>query len=399
MYENQTYNPYRNNIAIVKEYFKSPAVLALAIAHIVSIVISVVYSVLSAQITKDVMLQIADYLDSNPVLQNADGNTGNSIVEAIRDGLSSSSNTTIAFSIPILTILTVIGLMLLYFGSRKDDPDSAPNAGVTILNIVAILSLIGCIIAVVGMLIIVVALFFLYATFQAQPSHAFRLTLGGQRIEIDATLILILAIVFTVIAVICSFFILFYAINRKRYIGSIKKSLTTVELSRNGAKPFGVFCVILAVFTAFGLISSVMNLFLPGTANEALKEIGLNITVKNTAATILSVVSQAVSLVIMILQAKIALGYAKHIDYKRGGYDLPNDSGAGFAPVNAGVGTHTQNNPYSYLAQPKTEEPVKDDSFVNPYLDKKDVAKTTCPSCGAPTDANAPFCGNCGAKL
>ena len=39
MYE-QPYNPYRNNIDIIKNYFKSPMVLVLGILSIVSMILS-----------------------------------------------------------------------------------------------------------------------------------------------------------------------------------------------------------------------------------------------------------------------------------------------------------------------------------------------------------------------
>ncbi|MBR1533194.1 MAG: zinc-ribbon domain-containing protein [Ruminococcus sp.] len=398
MYEQQPYNPYRNNIAIIKDFFKSPMVLALAITHIVSMIISVVTSILSAAASKDIMRQISVYIDKNLVLQNADSDVGNQLVKGIRDALASDSTTTI--SIPVFTILTVIGLILLYVGSRNTNPDSAPTAGVTILNVIAILALVGYIILAVGMMIIAVALFIVYATFQAHPSRAFTVRLGADRLQIDATVLLILAIAFTVFAVICSFIMLFYVGSRKRFIGSVKKSLTSVELSNKGAKPFGVFSVIIAVFSIISLIGSIGSLFTGELQNEMLSKIGVTLPKGSIVISILSIVSQAVAVVVAILEAKLALGYAKYIDEKRGGFSTPTDAAGGFAPINAGVGVNSQPTPYSYLAQPKTEQPVKDDSFVNPYIAKDEqTAAPTCPNCGSPVDSKAPFCGHCGTKL
>ena len=81
--------------------------------------------------------------------------------------------------------------------------------------------------------------------------------------------------------------------------------------------------------------------------------------------------SKATGYPIAKVAAKIALGYAKYIDEKRSGFFTPQDNNGGFAPINAGVGTNAQPNPYSYLAHPQEEAPVKDDSFVNPYINRQ----------------------------
>jgi len=193
---------------------------------------------------------------------------------------------------------------------------------------------------------------------------------------------------------------LFFLINRTRYIGSVRKSMNSVELSRGGAKPYGVFCVISAAFTAMSLLSSIPTLFV--TQEVTVSELNFSLTIHSKFPFVLSVISTAVSLATLILQAKLALGYAKYIDEKKYGYGESNPPAA-YAPMGVGVGTRSsQPTPYSYLAQPKTEEPaVKDDSFVNPYLDEEKTAavEPTCPACGAKVDGNAPFCGHCGTKL
>ena len=134
---------------------------------------------------------------------------------------------------------------------------------------------------------------------------------------------------------------------------------------------FGELSVILAVSTVIGLISSIANLFMSGYTQEALGKVGINITPVPTGISVLSIIGQAIAVVIAVLQAKIALGYAKYIDEKRSGFFTPQDNNGGFAPINAGIGTNAQPNPYSYLAQPPTEQPVKDDSFVNPYINRQ----------------------------
>lgn len=369
MYEQQPYNPYRNNIAIIKEYFKSPAVLALAIAHILSVVIGFVYSFVAQDYVREVLQQISVYIDKNLVLKNASNDIGNEILMGIRDALASDS--TFTYSIPVFSVLTIVGLMLLYFGSRNENPDKAPSAGVTILYVIAIIALVGYIILFVGMMIVAVALFIVYAAFKSDPSQAFTMRLEGYRIQVNDTMILVLAIAFTIAAVLSGIVVLLYVGSRKRFIGSVKKSMSSVELKNSGAKVFGVFSVILAVFSALSLISGIANIFIGNYSLEALRKSGIYISSMPIGLSVLSIVSQAIAVVIAVLQAKIALGYAKYIDEKRSGFYTPQDNNGGFAPINAGVGTNTQPNPYSYLAQPQEEAPVKDDSFVNPYINRQ----------------------------
>ena len=158
--------------------------------------------------------------------------------------------------------------------------------------------------------------------------------------------------------------------------------------------------MIIAVFSIISLIGSIGSLFTGELQNEMLSKIGVTLPKGSIVISILSIVSQAVAVVVAILEAKLALGYAKYIDEKRGGFNTPTDAAGGFAPINAGVGVNSQPMPYSYLAQPKTEQPVKDDSFVNPYIAKDEqTAAPTCPNCGSPVDSKAPFCGHCGTKL
>lgn len=399
MYEQQPYNPFRNNIAIIKDYFKSPVVLALAIANILSVIVSMVYSIVSASYAGEILKQIAAFIEKNLVLQNVDGDTGSKITQQISESLS--SNSTAMISIPIFSVLAIVALLLLYFGSRNTDPDSAPTAGVTILNILAILSLIGCVLLTVVLMILAVALFIVYAAFRSESIRSFSFRFNESTVKINADILLIIAIAFTVFAVIFSFIMLFYAISRKRYIGSIKKSLTSVELSRAGAKPFGVFCVITAVFSSLGLISSIGTLFAVDFSREALGKIGLTISGSSVTLSVLSIVIRLIAVVIAVLQAKIALGYAKYIDEKCGGFSAPSDGGDGFIP-HAPIGVNSQPAPYSYPAKPQAEEPAKDNPSVNPYAasdERTAAARNTCPNCGAEIDGNAPFCGRCGSKL
>lgn len=403
MYE-QPYNPYRNNIAIIKDYFKSKSVLVLAILSIVSMILSVVNSLFSSTVTKEILLQMSNYIDTQFSFDASSKEAASQLSKALRDISASGSEVmSVLGSVSALSILTVVGLMLIYFKSRSENPDTAPSAGFTILYVVAVFSLVGAIMLTVGMVILAAVMFFLYAEFSRTGDLGTTFTYGGKTYAFTADLFLILAIVLTFLFVIIGFVTLFFTINHVRYLSSVRKSMNSVELSRKGAKPYGVFCVICAVSIGISMISSIPTLFIGN--NTTLRELGIVITTDTTVSSIVSLVATAVSFVIYILQAKLALGYAKYIDDKKYGY---NEPAAPAAYVPAGGATNNTQNPYSYLAQQKQEISMQEATFVNPYLNEESPQKSpekpaatqpTCPACGAPVDPQAPFCGQCGTKL
>lgn len=390
MYERQ-HNPYQRNITIVKDYFKSPAVLALALLHIVSMIISVVSSFVTADLSKEVISKLADYFDANFLSANSSNDFLNTLSEAMHQ-------VTISYgSVSAITVLTVVGLFLLYFKSRSEKLDDVPSAGVTLLYVLAIIALIFAILITIILIAGAVLLFFLYFEFKNKPDLAFDVKIAGSTMTFNDSAVLIAAIAFTIIAAGIIFFALFYAISRTRYLSSIRSSMNSVELSRKGAKPFGSFCVLCAVGAGGGLISSVVQLFTTNS-KDALNELGIVINSDITVSSVIGIIASAVTVAIYILQAKIALGYARYIDDKKYGYDDPSDP-APYVPI----GTSGQQNPYSYLAHQQNAANEDDSDFVNPYLEPREAAaqktQATCPACGAKVDGNAPFCGQCGSKL
>ena len=398
MYE-QPYNPFLHNLNIVKDYFKSKSVLALAILNIVSVVISVITSVASTGLVRDIMSSVATFFEKNAVVINGRTEEMDRVVKALRDASASPATMSVSGSVSAFTVLTIIALFIIYTKSNSTKSTDSPAAGVTLMYVIAIISLVGSVFAVLGMLIAAAVMFVLYAQFKNQSISSAVFSVGNYSITVNDTLILALAIVFVILFVIVAAVTLFYTINRMRYIGSIRQSMNSVELSRKGAKPYGVFCILIAVSSAVNILSSISSLIFGKTA---LKELGLELTGDYTGLMIVTIAANIVSLAVVILQAKLALGYANYIDEKKYGYNEPA-APAAYAPINAGVGTtSTQQNPYSYLAQPKTEAPAE--AFTNPYLDTQEndapeQKPATCPNCGAAVDGTAPFCGNCGTKL
>ncbi len=379
MYE-QPYNPYQRNIGIVKDYFKTPSVLALAFLNIAAIVTSFVTALVSAEVIRTLAERAVDYYDGI-VLQIFGSQTLKDFSQYLHETAGQSSALSMLSSASILSILSIIALFLIYFKSRSSRPDASPHAGVMILYVIAILSLIGCIIMSLLLVAAIALNFYLYSLIKSRTEITFTIPRGNITYSLDTSTLLTIAIACTIAIVIVIFLMLFFNINHLRYIGSVKNSMSSVELSRKGAKPYGVFCVILAVFAGLGCIASIPSLFSGGSGLLS----GLGYKKDVTVLRVCSILMQAITCAALVMKAKIALGYAKYIDEKKFGYNEP-ESSAPYIPA--------QQTPYSYLAGSKSATP---DDDVNPYLDEK--KQPTCPACGAPVDENAPFCGQCGSKL
>ena len=406
MYE-QPFNPFAKNLAIVKDYFKSSSVLVFAILKTVVIALTIPMAILStvvspfmisaAQNRTDQALAgaspdeaqfVRDFLD--PIwrlAQDAVGTT--SPVQAVMNNLPSL----------LVPVLVAVALFLIYFKSKNTDPASKPTAGVMILYVLAVIQLVMIWIALVSVILVIIFLFWLFAAMQdvtgtvssiEAPMFLSDPVVLPFAIDAEALriIVLVVAISLSIMTVIVGFVALFTAINRKRYYRSVKQSISSVELQSKGARPYGVMCVIGAVFSGIGLT----NLFTNFAALFTAPANGAYI-----AYIIISALFQIAGFVALIFEAKIALGYKKYIDDKKYGYSQPVAPSAPYSPFPYGQGNSAPQNPY---AAPARQDPT------NPYADSytsapvnKSAGSSVCPHCGAGVDPAAPFCGNCGNKL
>ena len=273
-----------------------------------------------------------------------------------------------------------------------------PKAGVTILYVLSVIELVCVWIVLVSVLLIIVFLFWLFGAMQGVTgtissieapmflSDPIALPFAIDAVALRAV-VLVTAISLTIMTVIGGFVALFTYINKKRYYRSIKQSITTVELQSKGARPYGVMCVIGAVFSGLGL-TSVLSTF---TSLALVPANGTYITY-----IILTSLVQIAAFVALIFEAKIALGYKKYIDDKKYGYSQPVAPSAPYAPFPYGQNSSAPQNPYaSSTARPDPSNPYADSYTAAPAS----TAAPVCPHCGAKVDPSAPFCGTCGNKL
>jgi len=404
MYE-QPFNPFAKNLAIVKDYFKSSSVLIFAILKTVAIALTIPMAILSA-VVSPFMITVAQN-NTNQALAGASPEDA----QFVRDFLepfwqlaqsavgTASPVQAVVNNLPSLVVpaLVAVALFLIYFKSKNTDPASKPTAGVVILYVLAVIQVVMVWITLVSVVLVIIFLFWLFAAmkdvtgtissieapmFLSDPVEL-PFAIDGAALRV---IVLVAAITLTVVTVIGGFIALFTTINQKRYYRSIKQSISSVELQSKGARPYGVMCVIAAVFSGLGLTDLLPNFV-------ALFKVPANGTY--IAFVIISSLAQIAAFVALIFEAKIALGYKKYIDDKKYGYSQPVAPSAPYSPFPYGQGSSAPQNPYA--------DPVRQDP-TNPYADAYTSApanKSTsvCPRCGADIDPAAPFCGNCGNKL
>ena len=398
MYE-QPYNPFSRNLAIVKDYFKSGSVLALAITRTITIILSIATAILGVGATANIS-SLSGYLQqlgiSSEELEQS--------MQAFEQYGGTSLLSSLISMIPgvLISILPAAALFIIYFKSRNESPESSPKAGVMILYVLSVISLVCMIIATVIAGLSIVVTVWAVIVFGNQNAGSSDFTFenptDGQRynINIDPALITVVAIIGAVFFAIFIVIALVYVVSQKRYYGSIKDSISSVELQNRGAKAYGVFCVIFAVFAGLGLL---------GIPASFLSLGALHLDTAGIIALIVSDLASVVAFVQLIFEAKVALGYKKYIDEVKYGYN--RHASGPYSPYTAPQGQV----PYAAPVQPAQEagpyDPILPEApaaSANPYADSYTAAPKAptafvCPSCGSPIDPDITYCGNCGTKL
>ena len=312
----QNMNPYvlRNRLYL-KEFFAKPLIFISGIFYLVSAGLSV----------------ILDYLAIVPVKKMLSHLVNTGAVQ-LKEDFSFS----LSVSLPIATIAIGVALILMYKASRNQNPASSPNAGLTIIWILAIANFVSLGAIALVFLAIIVFLIVLLVNPNAALTpvwdyvEEFISRYGSSSLDITshemAQIFFIAMLVSMVIStVIVIGFGLFAAISTYQFSSSMRNSARTEYLSCKGARRYGVINLIGAVSnfsSAAMLIVYTALLFTPGT-NDALKLCGL------TAADLLplmigSTVACAFLGVAETLLSKIGFGYRKHIlAAGAGGENLP----------------------------------------------------------------------------
>lgn len=386
-------HPFQQNINVIKSYFKSPIVLALAIFGIINIIVTFFTS-----------FSFSGTLASMFVLSNADA------FDSISDAQNAVVIINILSKIPaiIFPILMTVGFFTLYLKSNDTNPLSTPNTGAGILSIVSLLRLIGAIILMVLLIIYLVLSFILLMIFLNKP----KVTVSGKLINTlsigtlsTTNSELVFATFFmTIICVLIIILVLSYYISQYKFYRGIKENLNSPTLTYKGATAYGVYNVI---------ISSVLilsGLFILAMGNSLEHELFSNLSssVDFTMMPIFFVSALMFWLPATekMLIAILALGYKSHVQ----------------AAMYVGVGTEDHAQPHApashytkpmHTQQPPTNsnasiEQVKTENMLHRTNDELTIAcdntnksdnLRVCPACSKERLGNSPFCGYCGHKF
>lgn len=377
MYE-QPFNPFAQNLAVVKEYFRTGKVLARGICQAIAAVLGIIGAVLTLN---NMPAIISAYME--PMISS--GDVPDYVAEAVEQSARSSSMVSSVISVVVsaaIAILIAVAFILIYTKSRNEDPSSSPKAGVMILYVLAMIQLVCVIILAALTVLALIALIWLVASMRDAIGTE-TIDLGsGYVLNLTPDILIAVIVGIAVALLIMIIILLIVTINKKNFYSSVRKSITTVELHTEGAKGYGVLCVIGAVFAGLSLLS-IPSTLMGGTV---LSTIGID-AAPLTVGSVISALSSILNFIMLILEAGIALGYKRFIDDRKYGYSAP--------PVMSAP----------YGAGPTFAQPQRPDSN-NPYADafnqtppSAPQAAPTCPSCGAPVDPNAPFCSHCGSKI
>ena len=380
------FNPFAQNITIVKSYFKKPRVLTLGILYAVSAVITV--------ITGFIMVPVMnEYLGA---LMNIPGffeGTTPSEVEFLKTFMNVYVDIiSLASIIPSVIMVAIFSaaFFIIYNKSKNADASSTPKSGVVMLFILSIVQLVPIIMVAIGMIFAIIMLFIASIALSDTP---------------DGGILWILTAIYTfVLGTMFAMLLVFY-INQVRYYNSIRKSLTTINLTYKGAGIFGVFSII---YGAFSVMSSFSVLTIKptiqtiaGLAPELELITGLFDTLNPLFG--ISAIASLITASIWILNGVTALGYKKHIrNFTEGYSELSIDNVTLTQP--ASFPTYEQtvvNEPAQQTPQPVAPAQIQEPQF-EPVIFNEGQAVTQaphCPRCGTPAKDGDVFCKACGTKL
>lgn len=354
MYQNDQYpfNPFAQNVAIIKNYFKRPAVLTQAIVYSIAVVASLALSVFMAVAFSDVFASLL----SDPALF---ADMPSELAPYMQQLQNAQPTLSVNLSSLILPALVATACFIIYFKSKNDDPVSNPMPGFTLWYVVAIINLVSVCAASLLLLLFIFLFVVLLVAMGSDPSMAADMPfITGLFVGIMVVFALLIALVLT------------YGISNVRYIKSVRDSLCSVTLSSKGAGAYGNCNIIYAVVSGFGILMMIgfWALFaLIGDIVPELKGVEALAPIYLICAGV-----SVIQLVSYIVEAVIAKGYKKYIDNITTGYGDVATAQPMYAP----------------------------DTYVAPMpVSNTAVQSACCPQCGAMVNDNDIFCNACGFKI
>lgn len=343
-------NPYRENIQIIKSFFSRPCVLILAL---VLAFINIMNTVASLFVSDTYIAGINDIFYSIPV--------------EYRQGISLNISENTVVEINIFLVLITVALFLLYFFSRSET--KSLNAPVTIIKVVSIITLILVCIALVAALAL----------------EGYILTVLSSLYNFETSVGIFMGVVIFITAVVGAVMI-WYISLQLRFTNSVKKSMKSIHLYKNGAFIYGILSIIAGALCTGVLAVSLFKL---------LDDFTMVAEVALVALTALGYIFTGV----------VAIKYSRYIKeistkFVTEVYHEPEEADDDVVPFTGlhGVTPHVPDSE-NRDDNVKSDDNVGDDTieYVNPYAQYS--KSIFCPECGNKVRADDMFCRNCGKKL
>lgn len=356
------YNPYAQNLSIIKDYLKGGKTLFVFIVLCISAVLTIVIAV-NNFLSLDMQKAYAQYLTSI-MQQSMPDYPANAIYSStLLSTVSSTLSSLVSFTV------NIVAWALIYFKSKNPNPASSPKAGIIILFVLSIISLVTSIAS--GALIALCSLVLLSLPLILRSDPSVNLTdyVGF------STVCYTLACVFILLAV----FLILYSIGQFNFFRSIKNSLSSNQLYNKGAKLYGVMSVIMTVILAISCIALFLTAFIiPYTFEQmptdyASFAIVTQYTTKIQIAVILIAVLCLVSALSGIAYARFAFGYNKYINTIMQAPPMIDLNG---------------NGDFSDEVQPGEYN-----------INQGEIPMGVCPQCRQRIKHDGMFCDNCGYRL
>lgn len=336
-------NPYQQNINIVKGYFKKPIVLVFSILCFASILVTMVTnffistSTLTNQITQEFF---GKFYESFEKAATEEG----SALPSLQSIMDTTPRTTFSIHIDLLAVLLAITFLLFFIQSQSEANGRTLKASRVMFRVYAIFQFVA------GIVLCSIAL----------PALLLSAALINPYVpEISG---------FTLLLIPLIIIILLYGISIHVFAKSIKKSLTTIYLTRRGSSFFGVMSLILAV-SSLGEIILTLIYF---------DKIGISF---GTISLVMMIVNAVFKIALYVVFALVAFGYSSYIkdyaqEYVVEAYEYEeishNEYQDGYDAV--------------YAQNPAQNAP------------QQDVARF-CGKCGRPINPDDYFCNNCGTPI
>lgn len=399
---NVNISPYQQNIDIIKNFFKKPIIL-----------VNAIFDTAAIPFTFLLLFSLSNWF--NYFL--FESYSYNSIYSLNRNAMAALSNlsTTIIMVAGLFScipaILSVVSKFLIYAKSKNSDPNVKPSAGFTILWVMSIIS-----VCFLGLNCLITIFYVIVNIFSSSSTGSFRSAQTTETFVIALVLYLILfAVAF------------FYIINQIRFYSSVRKSLNSIYLKKDGAMIFGVFRIISGVLSCLSFLACAV--FLMASASVFFSSSGhILIPVDFVAYVTIIVALGAVSnLTSGIIAVKYA-GYITNILFGTNQQFNANLPYTNPVPVNTFDNSYPQpqqmqDNPY---VNTQDENPYANPQQINPQAPQEPVSipdnqyyqpvensapqntnsvkdensmSNVCPNCGSHVFRSDMFCNNCGFKL